>query len=83
MNRLNFEEDNHELIDDVQDSEVIMETSMGLIHEILIEPNEKKLSPDDMMILGVIGEAFKIIASKARAHELMNEMGEQHPDSVN
>ena len=83
MNRINSEEDNHELVDDAQNSEYVMEVSMSLIHEILIEPNEDKLTEEQSMILATIGEAFQLMASKARAHELMNELGGQHPDSVN
>ena len=83
MNRINFEEDNHELVDDVQNSEYVMEVSMSLIHEILIEPNEHKLTDEQSMILATIGQAFKVMASKARAHELMNELGGQHPNSQN
>jgi hypothetical protein len=83
MNRINFEEDNRELIDDVQNSEYVMDVSMSLIHEILIEPNEDKLTAEESRILATIGQAFKLMASKARAHELMEEMGGQHPDSVN
>ena len=83
MNRMNFEEDHNDLVDDVQNSEYVMEVSMSLIHEILIEPNEDKLTDEQSMILATIGEAFRLMASKARAHELMNELGGQHPDSVN
>lgn len=83
MNRLNFEEDTHELVDDVQDSEFIMHECMVALHEMLIEPNEDKLTEDDAMALGVIAKAFKVMASKARAHELMNELGGLHPDSKN
>ena len=41
MNRLNFEEDSHELIDDVADSEIVMDASMGFLWDIIIEPNQE------------------------------------------
>ena len=75
MNRMNFEEDHNDLVDDAQNSEYVMEVAMSLIHEILIEPNEDKLTEEQSMILVTIGEAFRLMASKARAHELRNELG--------
>ena len=49
MNRLNFEEDNH----------------------------------DELTMLGVVGQALKIIASKAKAYEDMYEKGQNNSNSQN
>ena len=51
MNRLNFEEDNHELIDDVADAELVMEHAMGFLWEVIIEPNEEHLDEDEQTML--------------------------------
>lgn len=83
MNRLNFEEDNHEVIDDVQNAELIMEHSMGFLWETIIEPNEGQLDEDELTMLGVVGQALKIIASKAKAYEDMYEKGQSNENSLN
>jgi len=83
MNRLNFEEDNHELIDDVGDAELIMEHSMGFLWKTIIEPNEDQLDEDELTMLGVVGQALKIIASKAKAYEDMYEKGQSNENSLN
>ena len=91
MNRLNFEEngegifdeDDEEIFDDIQDAEYLMEVSMSLIHEILIKPNQKNISPEDGATLAKIGKTLKQVASQAHAYELTNGLGELHPDSKN
>ena len=83
MNRLNFKEGNHEIMDDVQDAEVVMEASMGFLWDVIIEPNEEQLDEDELTMLGVVGQALKIIASKAKAYELMFEKGESNENSLN
>ena len=83
MNRLNFEEDNHELIDDIQDAELIMEHAMGFLWEVIIEPNEEQLDEDERTMLGVVGMALKVIAKKAKAYEDMYEKGENNENSLN
>ena len=83
MNRLNFEEDNHELIDDIQDAELIMEHAMGFLWEVIIEPNEEQLDEDEHTMLGVVGMALKVIAKKAKAYEDMYEKGENNENSLN
>ena len=83
MNRLNFEEDNHELIDDVGDAEFIMEHAMGFLWETMIEPNEDQLDEDERTMLGVVGMALKVIAKKAKAYEDMYEKGENNENSLN
>ena len=83
MNRLNFEEDNNELVDDVQDAEVIMEASMGFLWDVIIKPSEKELNEEELVMLGAVGMALKLIAKKAKAYELMFERGESNENSLN
>jgi len=83
MNRLNFEEDNHELIDDVGDAELIMEHSMGFLWDVIIEPNKDKLSKSELNMLGIVGKALQIIANKAKAYEDMYEKGQNNENSQN
>ena len=83
MNRLNFEEDNHELIDDVGDAELIMEHAMGFLWDVIIEPNTDQLDEDEHTMLGVVGMALKIIAKKAKAYEDMYEKGQNNSNSLN
>jgi len=83
MNRLNFEEDNNELIDDIQDAELVMEHSMGFLWDVIIEPNEKQLDKDELAMLGIVGMALKIIAKKAKAYEDMYEKGQNNENSLN
>jgi len=83
MNRLNFEEDNHELVDDVQDSELIMEHSMGFLWDVIIKPNEKQLDTDELAMLGIVGTALRLIAKKAKAYEDMYEKGQNNSNSQN
>ena len=83
MNRLNFEEDNHELIDDVGDAELVMEHSMGFLWDVIIEPNKDKLSKSELNMLGIVGKALQIIANKAKAYEDMYEKGQNNENSLN
>ena len=83
MNRINFEEDNHELIDDIQDAELVMEHAMGFLWEVIIEPNEEQLDKDELSMLGIVGVALKLIAKKAKAYEDMYEKGQNNSNSLN
>ena len=83
MNRLNFEEDNDEIIDDVQNAELIMEHSMGFLWDVIIEPNKDKLSKSELNMLGIVGKALQIIANKAKAYEDMYEKGQNNSNSQN
>ena len=83
MNRLNFKEGNHEIMDDVQDAEVVMEASMGFLWDVIIEPSEKELNEEELVMLGAVGMALKLIAKKAKAYELMFEKGESNENSFN
>jgi ornithine cyclodeaminase/alanine dehydrogenase-like protein (mu-crystallin family) len=83
MNRLNFEEDNHEHIDDVGDAELVMDHSMSFLWNIIIEPNKDQLDEDELTMLGVVGHALKVIASKAKAYEDMYEKGENDSNYLN
>ena len=83
INRLSNEEDNHELIDDIQDAEVVMEHSMGFLWDVIIEPNTDQLDEDEQTMLGVVGMALKVIAKKAKAYEDMYEKGQNNSNSLN
>ena len=83
MNRLNFEEDNDEVIDDVQNAELIMEHSMGFLWDVIIKPNEKQLDTDELAMLGIVGTALRLIAKKAKAYEDMYEKGQNNSNSQN
>jgi len=83
MKRINFEEGNHEIMDDVQDAEVVMEASMGFLWDVIIEPSEKELDEEELVMLGAVGMALKLIAKKAKAYELMFEKGESNENSLN
>lgn len=83
MNRLNFEEDNRELVDDVQDAELVMEHSMGFLWDVIIEPNQNELDEDELVMLGIVGKALQIIAKKAKAYEDMYEKGQNNSNSQN
>ena len=77
------EEDNHELIDDIQDAELIMEHSMGFLWDVIIEPNEEQLDTDEIAMLGIVGVALRLIAKKAKAYEDMYEKGQNNSNSLN
>ena len=83
INRLSNEEDNHELIDDIQDAELIMEHAMGFLWDVIIEPNEEQLDKDELSMLGIVGVALKLIAKKAKAYEDMYEKGQNNSNSLN
>lgn len=83
MNRLNFEEDNDEVIDDVQDAELVMEHSMGFLWDVIIEPNEEQLDKDELAMLGIVGTALRLIAKKAKAYEDMYEKGKNNENYLN
>jgi ornithine cyclodeaminase/alanine dehydrogenase-like protein (mu-crystallin family) len=83
INRLSNEEDNHELIDDIQDAELIMEHSMGFLWDVIIEPNEEQLDTDEIAMLGIVGVALRLIAKKAKAYEDMYEKGQNNSNSLN
>jgi len=83
MKRINFEEGNHEIMDDVQDAEVVMEASMGFLWDVIIKPSEKELNEEELVMLGAVGMALKLIAKKAKAYELMFERGESNENSLN
>jgi len=83
MNRLSFEQENHELIDDVGDAELVMDHAMGFIWEVIIEPNKNELDEDELVMLGIVGKALQIIAKKAKAYEDMYEKGQNNSNSLN
>jgi len=61
--------------DNALNSSQVMTTAMGAIHDLLIEPMQGKLTPEQDGVLALIGITFKIIAEKASAYEKM-EQGE-------
>lgn len=83
MNRLNFEEDNQEVVDDVQDAELVMEHSMGFLWDVIIEPNQNELDEDELVMLGIVGKALQVIAKKAKAYEDMYEKGKNNENYLN
>ena len=50
-------------------SESIMEQSMSILFDMVIDPMQENLDADDMQTIGVIGVAFKLMAEKAHAYE--------------
>ena len=54
-------------------SDEIMTLAMGEIHDILIEPMQGKLTPEQDSILAIIGLTFKVMAEKATALEKMEQ----------
>jgi len=50
-------------------SENIMEQSMSILFDMVINPMQEKLDVDDLQTIGLIGVAFKIMAEKAHAYE--------------
>ncbi len=59
--------------DGVGNSEEAMEACMGVLYNILIDPADKLDLIDDEQaeMLGVVADAFSIIAKKARCYEKM------------
>ena len=54
-------------------SDEIMSMAMGEIHDILIEPMQDKLTPEQGSIISIIGLTLKIMAEKATALEKMEQ----------
>lgn len=56
-------------------SETIMDSAMGMLYDIVIDPMEEKLNGNDLKTISLIGLTFKIMAEKAHAYEkLMGEV---------
>jgi protoporphyrinogen oxidase len=56
-------------------SETIMDSAMGMLYDIVIDPMEEKLNGNDLKTISLIGITFKIMAEKAHAYEkLMGEV---------
>ena len=58
-------------------SDEIMGMAMQEIHDILIEPMQGKLTPDQDAVLSLVGLTFKIMAEKATALEKMEQVVQQ------
>ena len=58
---------------DSQDSEInsetIMDSAMGMLYDMVIDPMEGKLDVNDLNTISLIGVTFKIMAEKAHAYE--------------
>ena len=54
-------------------SDEIMSMPMSEIHDILIEPMQGKLTPEQDSVLAIIGLTFKIMAEKATQLEKMEQ----------
>ena len=53
----------------------IMDTSMGILWDMVIAPNEKDFDQEQQEVISLIGISFKLIAEKAYAYEkLMGEV---------
>ena len=50
-----------------------MATSMGIIHEMLMEPMKDKITPEGQGLLALVGMTFKIMAEKATAYEKLQK----------
>ena len=74
--RINNREEGDIIIDNTG-AEQIMETCMGSIHDILLEPALKndQLTEKDFELFSAIGNALKIISFKAQAYEDAFENG--------
>ena len=66
--------------DSALDSESIMEQSMSILFDMVINPMQEKLDVEDLQTLGLIGVAFKIMAEKAHAYEKI--VGESHTEQT-
>jgi len=56
-------------------SEIIMDSAMGMLYDMVIDPMEAELDANDLNTISLIGVAFKIMAEKAHAYEkLMGEV---------
>ena len=70
-----FEENDNQL-----NAEEAMEASMAFINDILIQPalERDELNKEDAKILGVVADALKVIAQKAKAYEMLRENGNEY-----
>jgi hypothetical protein len=56
-------------------SEIIMDSAMGMLYDMVIDPMEAELDANDLNTISLIGVAFKLMAEKAHAYEkLMGEV---------
>ena len=65
--------DNNSFSEQPKYSDEIMSMAMGEIHDILIEPMQDKLTPEQGSIISIIGLTLKIMAEKATALEKMEQ----------
>lgn len=71
---MNIRDNNeHTVIDDVQNAEVIMEACMGTLFDLAINPMSKNFNHEEAEVIALIGETLRLIASKAKRYENMME----------
>ena len=71
---MNIRDNNeHTVIDDVQNAEVIMEACMDTLLDLAIKPMSKNFNDEEVEVIALIGETLKLIASKAKRYEDMME----------
>ena len=71
---MNIRDNNeHTVIDDVQNAEVIMETCKDTLFDLVIKPMSKDFNDEELEVIGLIGETLSLIASKAKMYEDMME----------
>ena len=76
--RLNENSDNQ-----IQYAEDMMNTCMGTIHDMLMQPMKDKLTPEEDGVLALVGLTLKIIAEKATAYEKAEQLGNLPYNSQN
>ncbi len=73
---------NQDSSDSDLNSESIMEQSMSILFDMVINPMQEKLDVDDLKTLGLIGIAFQIMAEKAHAYEkLMGQTSSEESEN--
>ena len=71
---MNIRDNNeHTVIDDVQNAEVIMEACKDTLFDLAIKPMSKDFNDEELEVIGLIGETLSLIAFKAKMYEDMME----------
>ena len=65
--------DNNPFSEQPKTSNEIMAMAMGEIHDILIQPMQDELTPEQNSVISIIGLALKVMAEKATALEQMEQ----------
>ena len=60
---MNIRDNNeHTVIDDVQNAEVIMETCKDTLFDLAIKPMSKDFNDEELEVIGLIGKTLSLIA---------------------